>query len=236
MPVYLVLDGLMLVHWKKTTIDIKIPWTEGHVKEVTVGSTTQDLKEGAHELVFSGLDPGEQLDDKFYKKHFCLNGKEVTVDPDAKPYVLIKDIPFPSAVYGQKRYASLQLLLLNGESPNVLAESTDPFVVFCERIVLEYNASSLKFDGEISENYVVITSVAPKEMAKGMHMATAHGQPFNDLLLLKDKSHPSFRVTGLRKSQVLKLEDDVVPIQLPAVHIETIEGQDCAANFLMGPY
>ena len=113
---------------------------------------------------------------------------------------------------------------------------TDPFVVFCERIVLEYNASSLKFDRESREKYVVITSVAPMEMAMCMHMAPAHGQAFNDLLLLKNKSHPSFRVTGLRKSQVLKLEDDVVPIQLPAVHIETIEGQDCAANFLMGPY
>jgi hypothetical protein len=237
MPVYLVLDGMMITDWRsKDRIEVLIP----HVHEHDLLIQGDDgkaipLARGAATISF-GTDPAPgpaTPDPYFLKSHFCINGDVVRTTSTNCPLTTI-NLPKPARLYGAERFVTKQSLMLNSEDPKTLVAPSPLVLLFCERLVMRFDAPSINLNGATASegNFVWIRVTANQHAA---HVA-AHGmQAFNSLLSVSDVSGPratKYKVTGLNKTDALELDGDSLPVKIPQ-YIRTIE-VGCAGAALVG--
>jgi hypothetical protein len=235
MAVFLVLDGLMLVHWKEDTIDILIPSTEFH--EFKLGGRELPSCEIEAHFEPSGVS-GNNPDIGFLSSHFCLNGMKVRREPnpDPSPRASLIGLPKPRKVYGAYRYVTQPKALLNGEDPSTVHGQPSRVLMFCERIVLEYAVDRIKIEGETATEggYIRISATDRTDIVE----SPGHGMAsFNALLSLPHgkggSNRPQYRVTGLSSGEALRIEDDDhLPIEVTEEMADrTIKS--CGPNFLV---
>lgn len=256
--VWVVLDGLMLVHWKDDkTLDILVPNVEAHTKRLIFDGKVQSAPKvtpGTYTLTLDKVS-GRPLSMAMPQRHFCLDGVIVKRRPDITQQqppaeAIFAGLPFPTAAYGLKRYLTLSDTILNGSpSKALMASDFSGHCYFCETVVLEYSAESLTVkpnEGGSATVYesLVIQAIPLNHLAGHQHMEEAGVQPghgkkqFNEMICING-NEPDLRVTDLSAAEVVKWVDDKAPIELTdllkAIAIyRTTSPLDCAPNYLIG--
>lgn len=249
MSVYLVLDGLMLVHWKNADgekkIDILVPDIEHHKKKIVIDSTKEMCLEHYTYCLNSTSKSGDPLTDWAALSHFCMTEKNVKLSGKGAEANFL-GLGWPSRLIGRNRFATSEKLLLNRTGKKIIHRGKFQIrgvACFCETMIFEYEKLELihgRKKHEVKKS-LLIQSIPHKE-----HTTHPHGEKFNALLLVKGET-PNLKVTGMQVGQCVRAVDDPLPPDLPldreimdryadlpgSFLRRSIEMQDCAPNFLI---
>jgi len=229
----------MLVHWKTAgtiSVEVLVPDIDVHKKKLVIDGKDYALNGGEYKVTLKNPSPGGKPAN-FYNKHFCMDAKYIERDGSKEAKTWFTGLGSPREVFGLNRYETPASSVLKKLGPEVIQLKGDP-PVFCESVVLQYEAESLTITPpsesgmSVSEYFLVQATVDPQ------HTGHAHGAKFNELLKVGGQM-ADLRVTDLKKYEVYRVSDDYIygfPEALANyLKIKTTSGLDCSPNFLMDP-
>lgn len=215
---YIVLNGLFLLHWRERSklLNIMIPETMNHGYFVAGDNSlynTEELKAARdYQIVaLGGKASGAPIYPNFEDLNFVLEGSKL--DPpyshfsDTNPAVLIKDLPFPDQVYAAARTLVPEVAFRGSDtSRDLIRSKTGNFEkdYYCvsEVFVLRYNNVGAVALTSAQSSYKAVNLGSSQLLALfsrplDMDGHMEHGAAFNELLVDKaTKKQLTLRVTA----------------------------------------